>query len=57
MNEITKQILEEVISEKKDYLKYVEENIQSIKVRLDSEKAIQNRIIAEVKNLEEDLKK
>ena len=57
MKEVTKKILIQIISEKKDSLKYVEEKIEELESRLDSEKVIRNKITEEIINLEEDLSK
>lgn len=57
MNDATKEVLKEIISDKKELLKHIDINIKRIDENLDAEKVLRNKILKEIKDLEEDLSK
>lgn len=57
MNDATKEVLKEIISDKKELLKHIDINIKRIDENLDAEKVLRNKILKEIKELEEDLSK
>lgn len=57
MNDATKEVLKGIISDKKELLKHIDINIKRIDENLDAEKVLRNKILKEIKELEEDLSK
>lgn len=57
VNDATKKVLKEIISDKKEFLKHIDINIKRIDENLDAEKVLRNKILKEIKDLEEDLSK
>lgn len=57
MNDITKDVLKDFISFRKDELKMLEENINDMSKRLEEWNAKRNILLDEIKSLEEDLNK
>lgn len=57
MNDATKEVLKGIISDKKEFLKHIDINIKRIDENLDAEKVLRNKILKEIKELEEDLSK
>lgn len=57
MNDITKNVLKDFISCRKDELKTLEENINDMSKRLEEWNTKRNILLDEIKSLEEDLNK
>lgn len=57
MNDITKDVLKDFISFRKDELKMLEENINDMSNRLEKWNAKRNILLDEIQSLEEDLNK
>lgn len=57
VNDATKEVLKEIISDKKELLKHIDINIKRIDENLDAEKVLRNKILKEIKELEEDSSK